>query len=259
MREDTTSPPPTKRTQMQLTYKELQSKLKASKEQGYQLNVKLNAKQDVLQKEWERITTELESQAQEALTPAVEARDVCQSQSISAVLPAMTASAPTWLKQQHKVFYIDNGCGYEQDYLMYEVNQWLRDNQGAACEVKLTTESIKATVAKASLWGGGYDLPNVIAAAVVVEEKECSVGQASTSEAQPSMSSITRLLGLVMAAVYLIGLSLCSKSWQGLKALAAATKEPTCTQAIQNAEWFSRCALAFILGLAEGGGDSMNT
>lgn len=239
----------------QLSYRELQGKLKASKEQGYQLKVKLNAKQEVLQAEWERITAELEAQAQETLTPKVEVR----ASYITNELPAMTASAPTWLKQQHKVFYIDNGCGYEQDYLMYEVNQWLRDNQGAACEVKLTTESIEATAAKASLWGGGYDLPNVITAAVVVDEKECSVGQARPSETQPSMSSITRLLGLVIAAMYLLGLSVCSKSWQGLKALAAASDEPTCTQAIQNAEWFSRCALAFIQGLVEGGGDNMNT
>lgn len=239
----------------QLSYKQLQGKLKAFKEQGYQLNVKLNAKQEALQLEWERIIAALEAQAQEALTPSateeveahqensnafpfcanevkVENKVEVREQYIRACLPAMTAAAPSWLKQQHQVFYIDNGCGYKQDYLLWEVDLWLQQHQGEYCELPVATDE-----------GEGLGAQVSEAPSLVVEAQ----GWHDHQE-QELTPSITGLLGLLVAVLLLLGLSICSKPWLGLKALALATGEPTCTQAAQNAEWLARCALAFIQG-----------
>jgi hypothetical protein len=251
MREDTSSPPPIKEFQMsQLSYKQLQGKLKAVKEQGYQLNVKLNAKQEALQLEWERITADLETQAQgcldkprhqEALTPS--AADELQSidQQYCNFFPTLNTqkvnpqSCYTTEFKGAKLFVIGGA-----NYFMHEVDQWLRDNHGAACEVKLTAE------AKASLFSGGYDAPALVQDDLSAQAQE----PALSSVVQEQVPSITALLGLLVAVLLLIGLSICSKAWLGLKALAVATGEPTCTQAAQNAEWLYGCALAFIQGLA---------
>ncbi|MDZ4872825.1 MAG: hypothetical protein CLLPBCKN_002221 [Chroococcidiopsis cubana SAG 39.79] len=220
----------------QLSYKQLQGKLKAVKEQGYQLNVKLNAKQEALQLEWERISAGLETQVQEALTPSAADELQGNDQQYCNFFPTPNTqevnpqSCYTTEFKGAKLFVIGGA-----DYFMHEVDQWLRDNQGAACEVKLTTESIEAAEAKASLFGGGFELP------VVAAETQVHL---------TSVPSIVGLLSLLLAVMLLLGLSICSKAWLGLKALALATGEPTCTQAAQNAEWLYGCALAFIQGLA---------
>jgi hypothetical protein len=231
----------------QLSYKQLQGKLKAVKEQGYQLNVKLNAKQEALQLEWERITADLEAQAQEALTPSAADELQGNDQQYCNFFPTPNTqevnpqSCYTTEFKGAQLFVIGGA-----DYFMHEVDQWLRDNQGAACEVKLTTASIEAAEAKASLFSGGFELP---VAAADLSAQASEPAPSSVVQQTKAAPSIAGLLSLLLAVMLLLGLSICSKAWLSLKALALATGEPTCTQAAQNAEWLARCALAFIQGL----------
>lgn len=163
----TTTVNTTSQVDQQLTYRELQAKLKELKVNGHDVTVKLNSKYDVLLQEYSRLVAAMEQDVQQVLNSTQEvevlsynSRDTtselnttCKrdcypftsntvkvenvilpstNSSIyySRTLPAMNSKlAPSWLARPQKVYVVDG-----IDYLPYELEQQL---QGQCCEVLL--------------------------------------------------------------------------------------------------------------------------
>jgi len=134
-----------------LSYRELQAKLKELRDNRHDVQCKLNSKAEVLQAEFDRIIQSIEKEAQQLLDSTTHlSSSESEAEKVSPVpvdnsstypfssntvqirnnveyrtahLPAMNpATCPSWLTKAHKVYWVDNGCGYEQDYLMWEID-----------------------------------------------------------------------------------------------------------------------------------------
>ncbi len=135
-----------------LSYRDLQAKLKELKTQGHTLTCKLNAKHEVLHREYERVTNAMAQAAQAVLdAPAAQlypftSNTVQVNNNVeyrTTHLPAMnTNTAPTWLTKQHKVYIVDG-----VDYLPFELEQQL---QGQVCELTCACASSRETKAQAA-------------------------------------------------------------------------------------------------------------
>jgi hypothetical protein len=150
-----------------ITYRELQAKLRAMKEQGHELQVKLNAKHEILLQEFSRITQVLEDEVQASATCSLQVLDTRSTQAVeetSHQLPAMNAAlVPSWLAKEHRVYIIDG-----VDYLPYELNAML---DGSYCrfheaDSELTCEYQASIVDSAP----SSVLPTVLAKPIEVED-----------------------------------------------------------------------------------------
>lgn len=209
-----------------LTYRELQTKLGELKAAGYGVRVKLNSKHGVLLAEYQRLTAVLEQEVQAALDSEEKVYTV-------ETLPSITAPAPSWLKKPHTVYWIDNGCGYEQEWLRWELDLWLKQHEGACCNLEVMEELERLT-------------PEAMAR---------DQGDEFDAGAPPSTSDDVPLNYLLLALpIYLLVCCLIPATRLVLKALLATTNKhveslgSTERRAWSNLKDGTRTAKAFLFG-----------
>lgn len=118
---------------VQLTYKELQAKLKQLRNNGHDVQCKLNGKHDVLVAEYNRIIRTIEQELQQVLSNSTDTTtpkpndsypftsNTVQVYNTSTLLAMNAKLVPSWLARPQKV-YIINGV----DYLPYELEMQLQ-------------------------------------------------------------------------------------------------------------------------------------
>lgn len=128
-----------------LTYKELQAKLKDLRANGYDIQVKLNSKQEILQAEFDRLTSELEQATATAtnteVVTAVEEQPLqcCNFFPYEPVCEVtdfdLTGNTKQYMFAGATVYFIDG-----VDYFRWELDQWLTQHKGIACDVELMAD-----------------------------------------------------------------------------------------------------------------------
>lgn len=160
----------------ELNYKELQTKLHELRDTGVALQVKLNSKHDVLLAEYNRLNHQEQapvSRLKQSLhwQPTAKEDNTCSNGYTTEVLPAMNPErVPAFLAKTHVVYWIDNGCGYEQEWLPWELELWLTQHEGACCDLEVMEELETLTLSSSTSWDAPEE--EVIAIEDVAPTKE---------------------------------------------------------------------------------------
>lgn len=218
--------------QMTLTYKELQAKLKDLRANGYDVQVKLNSKQDVLQQEFDRLTSELvqaiaTATDTEVVTTVVEDEpQYCNFFPYEPVREVtdfdLTGNTKQYTFAGATVYFIDG-----VDYFGWELDQWLTQNKGMACDVEFSQAvEVAAPITQ-----------------IAVESQPLEVEFLPSQKQYEPLPVYVLLLTFMLLAVAWLGRVVAERV-----GVFARQQDETARQAWQNLVWMLRCCWFFSLG-----------